>query len=237
MNKKLIALIVVIILIVVIGVVYALNNNSSNNNQENIEETNDITENTLNAEPNNINTEGVAEESTSENRKILIAYFSRAGENYNVGNVEQGNTELMAENISEITGGDLFKIEPVEPYPESYSEMLEVAQEEERVDARPQINNNIENFDEYDIIFIGYPIWNGDMPKILYTFLESYDFSGKTVIPFNTHEGSGSSGTYNTIESEVDDATVLDGLAIRGSDAREESSKETIQNWINELAI
>ena len=169
------------------------------------------------------------EKGIAMSQKILIAYFSRAGENYNVGVVEKGNTELMNENIVEMTGGDLFKIEPTQDYPVSYDEATEIAQEEQRNDARPQIQGNIEDFGEYDTIFIGYPIWYGDMPQIMYTFLESYDFSGKTVIPFNTHEGSGNSGTYNTIKSKLESANVLDGLAIRGSEAREDSSKTTIE--------
>ena len=230
MKKKVLALIAILVVIGIVWGIVALIGNSNKNNNETMlaesDEQNNTDEIIADNELNNIET---TDSTTNSDRKILIAYFSRAGENYNVGVVEKGNTELMNENIVEMTGGDLFKIEPTQDYPVSYDEATEIAQEEQRNDARPQIQGNIEDFGEYDTIFIGYPIWYGDMPQIMYTFLESYDFSGKTVIPFNTHEGSGNSGTYNTIKSKLESANVLDGLAIRGSEAREDSSKTTIE--------
>ena len=136
--------------------------------------------------------------------RILIAYVSRAGENYNVGvtregsasaayagYIEKGNTAMMAAVIADMTGGDLFEITTVTPYPEDYASMLRVAQEEIDTDARPVLAVNVENMADYDVIFIGYPIWHGRMPQAIYSFIESHDLTGKTVIPFNTHEGSG----------------------------------------------
>ena len=234
MKKKVLALIAILVVIGIVWGIVALIGNSNNNETMLAEsdEQNNTDEIIADNELNNIET---TDSTTNSDRKILIAYFSRAGENYNVGVVEKGNTELMNENIVEMTGGDLFKIEPTQDYPVSYDEATERAQEEQRNDARPQIQGNIEDFGEYDTIFIGYPIWYGDMPQIMYTFLESYDFSGKTVIPFNTHEGSGNSGTYNTIKSKLESANVLDGLAIRGSEARKDSSKTTIEEWLEQV--
>ena len=111
---------------------------------------------------------------------MLVAYFSRTGENYNVGVIEKGNTAVVAEVIAEQTGGDRFEIAPVTPYPSDYAEMLEVARQEAADDARPEINGTVEDWASYNVIFLGYPIWNGDMPKIVYHFLESYDFTGKS---------------------------------------------------------
>ena len=172
--------------------------------------------------------------------KILIAYFSRAGENYNVGTVSEGNTAKLAREIAVQTGGDLFEIVPETAYPVSYDEMLTVATRERANDERPAIKNRIENFDGYDTVFLGYPIWWGDLPMILHSFMESYDFTGKTVIPFNTHEGSGQSGTQKTIADKLAGATVLQGLAMRGSTAQNlkcDGTDATVKNWLDGLGI
>lgn len=184
--------------------------------------------------------ENASETASEENRasadaKILVAYFSRAGENYHVGTVEKGNTQIMAEMIAEETGGTLFKIETVNPYPASYDACTDVAKQEQNDNARPALNATIDNFSDYDIILLGYPIWWGDMPMAMYTFLESYDFSGKTILPFNTHEGSGNAGTMSKIRSAAPQATVLDGLAVQGKTAQEsrDSTKKTILEWLS----
>ena len=159
----------------------------------------------------------------------LVAYFSRAGENYAVGMIEKGNTEIIADMIAEKTGADLFQIQPVNAYPETYDACTEVAQQEKREGARPELAESIENWENYDVIYLGYPIWWGDMPMAVYTFLESYDFAGKTVIPFCTHGGSGLSDTVQSIQSICVGADVKDGLAITGATAqndREEAQKQ-----------
>ncbi|MDE6426115.1 MAG: NAD(P)H-dependent oxidoreductase [Ruminococcus sp.] len=172
---------------------------------------------------------------TEQNTNVLIAYFSRAGENYSVGVIEKGNTELLAEIIAEETGGDLFEIVPVVPYPYEYEETKAIATQERNDNIRPEIRNTIENLDDYDVIFVGYPIWWGDMPMIMYNFLESYDFSGKTIIPFNTHEGSGQAGTASNIRSICDNSNVMDGFAVRGSIAQnnEENARTIVKNWLD----
>ena len=184
--------------------------------------------------------------------RILVAYLSRAGENYNVGQtregsasaayagyVEKGNTAIMASLIAEMTGGDLFEITTVTPYPEDYASMLQVAQEEIDTDARPELATTVENMEDYDVIFIGYPIWHGQLPRAIFTFMESYDLSGKTVIPFNTHEGSGQSGTQSVIASALPDSTVLQGLAIQGKTAQEDESRtrELLSAWLEGLGF
>ncbi len=182
--------------------------------------------------------------------RILVAYLSRAGENYNVGiaregsasaayagYIEKGNTAIMAAMIAEMTGGSLFEIRTVTPYPDDYASMLRTAQEEIDTDARPELAAQVENMADYDIVFIGYPIWHGRMPQAVYSFIEAYDLTGKTVIPFNTHEGSGQSGTQRVIESVLPGSTVLQGLAIRGKTAQEdtEQAQALISEWLEGL--
>ncbi len=179
--------------------------------------------------------------------RVLVAYLSRAGENYNVGEaregsasaayagyIEKGNTAMMAAVIAELTGGDLFEIQTATPYPEDYASMLQVAQEEIDTDARPELAAHVENMADYDVIFIGYPIWHGQMPQAIYSFIEAYDLTGKTVIPFNTHEGSGQSGTQRVIEAALPGSNVLQGLAIRGKVAQEdpEQTRSLIEPWL-----
>lgn len=175
--------------------------------------------------------------------KILIAYFSRAGENYSVGVVDEGNTAKFAKEIEvrlKASGKDvtLFEIVPSDPYPSGYEDTKTRATQEKNSDARPGIVGTVSDFDEYDTVFIGYPIWWGDLPMILHTFMERYDFSGKTVIPFNTHEGSGQSGTQSAIASKLSGATVKQGLAIRGSTAQNFTTygqNAEVKNWLQSL--
>ena len=174
------------------------------------------------------------DEETTGSTRVLVAYFSRAGENYSVGVIDKGNTAIVAELIAEHTGADLFEIIPAVPYPFDYEEMKIVSTRERDSNARPEIANTVENWDDYDVVFLGYPIWYTDMPMIVYNFLESYDFSGKTVIPFNTHEGSGQSGTQSRIEAAIPAATVLNGLAIRGATAQNNTAaaRSAVEQWI-----
>ena len=179
---------------------------------------------------------GAQEESGS---KTLIVYFSRAGENYNVGTVSTGNTAIVAGMIAESTGADQFEIVPVTPYPSNYNECLEVATQEQRDNARPEYVGDVENWADYDTVFFGYPIWWGDLPMIVYTFLEGHDWSGKTVIPFNTHEGSGQGGTQRTVERLCTGATVLNGLAIQGKTAQNnrDAAQKSVNDWLDKLGF
>ncbi len=172
-----------------------------------------------------------------EQKKVLVAFFSRAGENYAVGNIEKGNTHIVAEMIAEETGADLFHIEPVTPYPEDYTECTEVAKRELNNRARPAVKGDAA-VEDYDVIFIGYPNWWGDMPMPVYTFIEKHRWQGKTVVPFCTHEGSGLSGTEAKLRTACTGATVLKGLALRGATAqnRQAEARESVRNWLDKLA-
>ena len=160
--------------------------------------------------------------------KILIAYFSRAGENYVNGaikNLPKGNTEIVAEFIQKAVGGELFKIETVKAYPADYTECTVVAKDELRAKARPELKNYLASVAEYDTIFLGYPCWWGAPPTAVATFLEHYDFSGKKIIPFCTHEGSGLGGSVGYIKKIIPSANVKNGLAIHGAEAARSESQ------------
>lgn len=169
-------------------------------------------------------------------KKILVAFFSRTGENYAVGRIEQGNTHIVAEMIASATGGTLFRIEPATPYPDDYRACTEIAQREKRSKARPALVGEIAA-EEYDVIFLGYPNWWGDLPMCVYTFLEQHDWQGKVVIPFCTHEGSGLSDTENRLRTACRGASVLNGLAVRGSVAQNEREKarKQVLEWLKQL--
>ncbi|MBA2840419.1 flavodoxin [Methanococcus maripaludis] len=170
--------------------------------------------------------------------KCLIAYFSRAGNNYVGGqivNLQVGNTKIVAETIHEIIGGDLFQIDTVTPYPKDYSATTNVAKKELNENARPKLTGHVTNMDSYDTIFLGYPNWLGTAPMAVFTFLEEYDFSGKTIIPFCTHEGSGMGHSESDIEKTCPDAKILNVLSIYGSQVN--SSKKDIEKWLDKLGI
>jgi len=170
-------------------------------------------------------------------KKCLIAYFSRKGNNYVSGrivNLTVGNTEVVAKMIQEVTGGDLFHIEAVDSYPEDYTEATEAAQKELRANARPELKEQIENMDSYDVVFLGYPNWWGTMPMPVFTFLEEYDFSGITIVPFCTHEGSGLGRSERDIEKLCPKSEVLKGLAVHGTSAG--SAQKSVSAWLDKLA-
>lgn len=172
-----------------------------------------------------------------ETGKTLVVFFSRTGENYAVGNIKKGNTHIIAEMIAEETGSTLFQIEPVEAYPDNYTKCTEVAKQEVESEARPAIKGDV-LVENYDVIYIGYPNWWGNMPMPVYTFIEKHDWQGKTVIPFCTHEGSGLSGTEAKLKKACEGATILEGLAIRGATAQksQEQARKTVRNWLENNA-
>ena len=172
---------------------------------------------------------------------ILIAYFSVpetdgtdtvAGASRVVVDGEVlGNNQYIAQLIQQEAGGDLFRIETVQEYPGTHDELLDFAYNELSENARPELSSQIENLDDYDVIFLGYPNWNADLPMPLYTFLEEYDFSGKTIIPFTAHGGSGFSGTIQTIQELQPEATVIeDGLEISRNSVPDAQSD--VADWV-----
>jgi len=165
--------------------------------------------------------------------KILIAYFSRAGSNYGNGGVitlAKGNTEIAAETIRKLTGGEAFRIDTVKEYPADYEETTKVAQDELRRGARPELTSRVGDLSGYDAIFLGYPNWWDTMPMAVFTFLEAYDFSGKTILPFCTNEGSGMGHSEADIKKLCPTAKVLKGLAIRGTAVK--GAERDIADWI-----
>lgn len=165
-----------------------------------------------------------SQEGPEETGGTLVAYFSWSG-----------NTRGMAELIAQETGGDLFEIATVNPYTDDYNELLDIAQQEQSEDARPELNEQVENWDSYDTVFVGYPNWWSDAPMAVYTFLESYDFTGKTLIPFNTSANGGFGRSLSGIEESAPGATVLEGLALTESELGEEQAR--ITSWLEGLAL
>ena len=167
-----------------------------------------------------------------KDKKRLIIYFSRADENYFGGEmkyVDKGNTEVIAEYIKDIVGGDLFKVEPLNPYPANYMECIEEAKARTKEHNAP-IKENVPDISSYEVIYVGSPIYWGGMPEELFTALQGLDYSGKIIRPFTTHEGSGLSGVPRQLKEICVGAEVLDGLAIVGSQVK--NSKQKVEDWI-----
>lgn len=172
-----------------------------------------------------------------KDKKTLVIFFSHTGENYSVGNISEGNTHIIAKMIGEATDGKLFEIVPEKEYPhDSYDKVVDIAKKEKAEKARPAIKSDIA-VEDYDIIFIGYPNWWADMPMPVYTFLEKHNWKGKIVIPFCTHEGSGLSDTEKYISDACKGATVIKGLAVKGSTAQNnrEQARKTVNTWLERL--
>lgn len=192
-------------------------------------------------------TEDQAPAETTESGKSLVVYFSMP-ETTNPDNMTQeednsvvvidgevlGNTQYVAYVIQENTGADIFRIEPENPYPTDHDTLVDLAAEEQDNNDRPAIKDSIEDLEQYDTIFIGYPNWWGDMPMILYSFFDQYDFSGKTIIPFNTHGGSGFSNTIGTIAELEPSAEVNeDGFTVSRNNVQD--AEQDILSWLNDL--
>lgn len=220
--KKIISLFMVLTMVLSLAACSTNQSPSESTPEESSSQTNEIT-------PTPSNTNG----------KNLVVYFSMP-DNVDDSTVvidgeTLGNTQYMAYVIQETVGADIFRIEPETPYPTDHDELVDIAREEQSNNARPAIKDTIENFDTYENIFVGYPNWWGDMPMILYSFFDEYDFSGKTIIPFNTHGGSGFSGTISTIKELEPNAEVLDGKSISRNDIQD--AEQEIVDWVNSLDL
>lgn len=170
--------------------------------------------------------------------KTLIAYFSHTGENYfggSIRNISKGNTEVVAEFAQKAIEGDIFEIRTVKEYPVNYKECTEVAATEGKANARPKLSGILPNIAEYDTIILGYPCWWGTMPQAVFTFLESADFSGKKILPFCTHEGSGMGRSESDIKKLCPNATVAKGLAINGSSCK--GAESSVNKWLSANGI
>ena len=166
---------------------------------------------------------------------ILVVYFSRTGEQYRVGVIDKGNTAVVAEMIAEENGADMFELVPAEDtYPDTYDALTDAAKQEQNEGARPAYRDDVPDLTQYATVFVGAPVWWGDWPMILYTFFETEDLSGKTLIPFSTHEGSGLSGFDKKLASACPDSEVLAGLAVRGEDCqtKQDDVRASVRGWL-----
>lgn len=169
--------------------------------------------------------------------KSIVIYFSRGDEEYAVGNVPEGNTALLAQEIIKQTGADEFRIVPEQKYPEDYMSCVDLATTEKEQNLRPAYQDDV-SLADYDTIYLGYPIWWGDLPMIVYTFLDNHaaELSSKTIIPFNTHEGSGNSDTYATLKAKFPEATFKgDGFNMPGHVARTPEGLAKVDAWLATL--
>lgn len=211
MNKKVITIVigVAVLIVVCVGCFLFLNRSRSVGIDNNMQNEN--------------NKQGLGNIELGD-KKVLVVYFS-----------ETGNTQKLAKLISDEVGGDFRRIETVKPYPTGEA-LFDYTKNERDNDERPELKDMDINIDDYDVIFVGYPIWWYTLPKPIYTFFDNFDFSGKTIVPFNTHEGSGDGGTYSTIKNLEKDGTVLDGLAIRGGDMEKDQTTK-IREWLKGLGF
>lgn len=195
------------------------------------------------------NGENSKETNPTNSEKILIVYFFMP-ETSNPNNMTTeednsavvidgkvlGNTQYVATIIEENTGGDVFRIEPAIPYNTDHKSLVDLAKEQGTNNARPEIKNQIENLEEYDTIFVGYPTWWADMPMIMYSFFDAYDFSNKTIIPFNTHGGSGFANTIQSISELEPNATVIEnGFTVSRDEVID--AENSIMEWLLTLEI
>ena len=173
---------------------------------------------------------GSKKESEYKNKKSIIIYFSRADENYAVGYISKGNTEVIAEYIKDLTNADMFKVERKVPYAKDYNTCIEEAKLEQQKNERPELVEILPSIDSYEVVYIGSPNYWGGLPQPMYTQLEKLNFQGKIVRPFVTHEGSGLGNIPSELQSLCVGATIESGLAIRG--ALVNSSKNKVEDWI-----
>ncbi len=168
--------------------------------------------------------------------KVLVVFFSHAGDNYSVGNIEVGNTKIVADYITEITGADQFEIVTHKYDGMAYNPLIKLAQEEARNGELPEYEGDVD-LSEYDIVFIGGPVWWGTYPQVMFTFFKKHagDLNGKTVIPFTTHEGSGLAGCVEDVKKAFPEATVSNGFSIYGHEVR--TGKAKVEKWLQGLGF
>lgn len=185
----------------------------------------------------NVNDTSVKAASNNKNKKVLVVYFSRTRGVYG-GDLKKGNTARVAEYIQKKTDGDIYEIVPRKSYPNNYERTTEVAQEEQENNARPAIKGKLPNVRKYDTIFIGAPVWWGEYPMVVRTFLDNAkDLNGKTLIPFTTHEGSGLGNTTETLRRQFKKSTVRRGFSVNGNTVKENPRRvqRQVNDWLDDL--
>lgn len=168
----------------------------------------------------------------AQNGKAIVVFFSHAGDNYSVGKIKIGNTKRVADMISEITGAPQWEIVPEKDYHVPYDKLTEIAQAEADNGELPPYKGTLD-VSEYDTIFIGGPIWWGTYPQVMFTFFKDHDLSGKTIIPFTTHEGSALGSTIQDLKNTYPNSTVTKGLAVYGHDAQ--NARPRVERWLKSL--
>ena len=185
------------------------------------------------ANANQTSTNNQNETTMNKKGKTLVVFFSHAGENYSVGNIEVGNTKIVADYISEITGAEQFEIVADKDYDMPYMELIEVAKQEANNGELPAMVGGLEHLDQYDTVFIGGPVWWGTYPQVMFTFFRDYDLNGKTIIPFTTHKGSGLASCVDDVKEAYPNAVVKPGFAIYGHEVR--SGRAKVEKWLKGL--
>lgn len=165
--------------------------------------------------------------------KELVIYFSRADENYGVGNIKVGNTEIIAKEIQKIKNTDIFKCDPVIPYSKNYSTCCDEAKEYQEKNVRPKLKQYLNDISNYDIIYIGGPVYWGEYPYEVYSQLDILDFTGKVIKPFTTHEGSGLGDCIEALKIHCKGALIKEGLAIQGRKVNSIETQNKLQNWLS----
>lgn len=173
------------------------------------------------------------QKNTTNKGKVLIVFFSHAGENYGVGNIKVGNTKLVADEIQRITGGDEFEIVAEKSYDMPYDTLTKLAKEESEKGEKPAFKGEVKDIDQYDTVFIGGPIWWGTYPQVMFTFFEKYDLNGKTIIPFSTHEGSGLGSVVSDLKRLYPNADFKTAFSIYGHECQKDISK--VGKWLKGL--
>lgn len=170
--------------------------------------------------------------------QTLIAYFSHAGQNYSHGSIQDlpvGNTEVVAKKIHALIDSDLFYIDTVRKYPDDHMQKIGIAKREYNENARPELTARVENMEAYDTVIVAYPNWWTTMPMAVFTFLESYDFTGKTICPLITHGGSGFSNALRDIRRFCPDSVITKGLAVNGDDAA--TCDKDVEKWLKQIGL
>ncbi len=167
--------------------------------------------------------------------KALVVFFSHAGDNYGVGNVEVGNTKIVADYISELTGADQFEIVTHKYDGMAYRPLCDLAKQEQQDNELPPFEGEPSNLDDYQIVFIGGPVWWGTWPQVMFTFFSEYSLNGKTLIPFTTHEGSGLGQCVDDLKEAYPQAIITGEFSIYGHDVRK--GKKRVEKWLKSLGF
>ncbi|MBR0036053.1 MAG: flavodoxin [Bacteroidales bacterium] len=174
-------------------------------------------------------------ESVKTEGKALVVFFSHAGDNYSVGDIKVGNTKIVADYISELTGADQFEIVTHKYDGMAYKPLCDLAKKEQQQGELPPFEGSIENIDQYSTVFIGGPVWWGTWPQVMFSFFSKYDLNSKTVIPFTTHEGSGLGSCVRDLKKAYPNATVTGEFSMYGHDVRD--GKDRVEKWLKKIGF